>query len=84
MRHFFLTIRRYVLTFFCKLFVEIATLTKWKWTIPTLDFFIKRRGLVLGMDSKECMYQCQRWQNKAGACITAYHDFERYMKNEEK
>lgn len=84
MRHFILTVRRYVLTYFCKFFVEIAERTHWKWPIPTLDFFIKRRGLVLGMDSKECMFQCKKWQNKAGACITAFHDFEKYMKEDKK
>lgn len=84
MRHFWFVTRRYILTFFCKFFVEVATLTKWKWTVPTLDFFIKKRGLVLAKDAKECMYKTKVWQKKAERCIAAYHEFEKYMKDGEK
>lgn len=84
MRHFVFVVRRYVLTFFCKFFVEIATLTHWKWTVPTLDFFIRKRGVVLAKDSKECMFQTKKWQKKAEKCIAAFHEFEKYMSEEGK
>ena len=84
MRHAYFVWRRWVLTFWCKFFVEVATLTHWNWTMPVLDFFIKRRGLVLAKDSKECMYQTKRWQKKAEKCIAAFHEFEKYMKEEPK
>lgn len=76
----FFVCKRYVYTFFAKLFVEVATLTTWKWTVPVVDFFIKKRGKVLAYESVTCMKKVKKWQKKAEHCVAAYHEFEQYMK----
>lgn len=82
MKYAFYVVRRYVLTFYCKLFADIAINTHWKWVVKVLDFFIKRRGLALGNEAVICMNKTKKWQKNAEKCVIAFHDFEKYVKDE--
>ncbi len=84
MRYFFFVFSRWVLTFFCKFFVEIAEITHWQWTIPVLDFFIKKRGVMLGKEAVYCMKRTQQWQDKAKKVVIAHHQFEKYLQGGKK
>ena len=84
MRYGIYVMKRYVYTYFAKFFAEIATLTHWKWTVPAIEFFIKKRGKVLSYEAVACMNKVKRWQKKAEHCVAAYHKFEAYMKDIKK
>lgn len=83
-----LKIKRYVTTFFCKFFAELAVKTHFKWTLKCLSFFINSRGKALGHESVICMNKTKKWQKRAEKCIAAFHEFEMYkkqvMKNEKE
>lgn len=80
----FYSFKRMLFTVFCKIFVGLATLTKWEWAITVLDFFIRKYGETISKESVACLNNVKKWQNKAQKCIFAYHNFEKYMKTEEK
>ena len=80
----FYVIRRCVLTVLCRLSAACAEKSKWSWVISIMDFLLLKHGEILGKEAVFCMAQTRRWQEKAKKCVLAHHQFEKFMKPEEK
>lgn len=71
---------RKLLTLLCKISAAVAKKLRFSWSVSALDFFLSSRATVLGKESVYCMNMTRKWQDNAGQCIAAFHQYEKEFK----
>ena len=70
---------RCVLTLLCKAAAFIAASTRCSTALSALDLLLGLSGRMLGHEALICMGMTRKWQERAGKCVIAHHEFERAM-----
>lgn len=80
MKYIKYVLKRYFLTFVCKVAAKLASKIKTNWTMCFLDNALKERDKTLCREAKYCMQKTVEWQQKAQKCIAAHAEYDKAIK----